>query len=88
MSWSISKREGKSGTRYRVTCRSKGHPLFSLTFDDYEAACHFIEEKEGEFTKNPEKFFAWRAALRAEMRRKGVKVQNHIRAPRLHIPVA
>ena len=88
MGWSITKRATKSGMNFRVRYRSKNIPMFSITFDDYDAACRFIEEKEGEFTQNPEKFFIWRATLRTEMRRKGIKVENNIIAPRLHIPFA
>ncbi len=82
---SISKRvwEPTGTITYRVQLKRKGMGSLSLTFDDYEAACGWLETNEKEFREDPEYYFEWRDSLLAEFRRKKVKVLDHIIFPKL-----
>lgn len=80
----ITKRSHPNGRiTYRVHLKRhrKGH--FSITFDDYDAACDWLKEHEQNFRENPDFYFKWRENLADEYRRKEVRVLNHILLPKL-----
>lgn len=82
----ISKRTNNNGEiRYRATVQLGGLPRFSLSFDDYDEACKWLEENEHQFRRDPGKYFAWREELRLRMRRDGVMKEGGIIRPRLKI---
>lgn len=82
---SISKRiYEKTGTvRYRVQLKKNGRGSLSITFDDYEAACDWLQANEKDFREDPEYYFEWRDSLINEYRRDKVKVKDHIVFPLL-----
>ena len=70
---SICKRVYNSGTvAYRIRIRAPNYPHFSLTFDDYDKACEFLDDFEAEFMKDPQRFFDWRDKQYRQMRKDGV----------------
>lgn len=82
---SISKRVyEKTGTiRYRVQLKKKGSGSLSITFDEYESACDWLDKHDKAFREDPEYYFAWRESLLNEYRRGKIKVKDHIILPRL-----
>lgn len=82
---SISKRVyEKTGTvTYRVQLKRKRKGSFSITFDEYEAACDWLEANEKDFRENPDYYFKWRDSLINDHRRDKVRVKNHIITPKL-----
>lgn len=80
---SIIKRVYPSGTiTYRVQLSSYKKGSFSLTFDDYEAACDWLDKHEERFKKDPNFYFQWRLELIKKYRREDVKVLNNILKPK------
>lgn len=81
---SISKRTYDNGVvRYRVQLKKFGKGSISITFDDYDAACDWLDKHDAAFRENPEYYFEWREKLISECRRKQMKVLDHIVCPRL-----
>lgn len=82
---SISKRVyEKTGTiTYRVQLKRKGMGSLSITFDDYEAACDWLQANEKDFREDPEYYFEWRESLINEHRRDKIKVKNNIITPKM-----
>lgn len=81
---SVTKRVYESGTvRYRVQLKKNQKGSFSITFDDYEAACDWLEEHEPKFRADPEKYFKWRDSLANKYRRQKQRIVDHIVLPRL-----
>jgi hypothetical protein len=75
----IDTRVLKNGViRYRVRIRHKGLPFFSMTFDDYGAACEWLESLESEYALYWEVCHKNKASLMKEMRRNQLKVHQHI----------
>jgi len=80
----IFERKYNSGTIIvRVMLRKKGSPPFCLSFQDWDAACDWLENNEEKFYKDPAKYFLWREKENEKMRRNRLKVyQGMIRRKR------
>ena len=75
----ITERQRKDGTSaYRVRFRVRGVPEFTLTFDDWDEACDWVEKNELEFVKDPDKFFKWREENYRVMRRERQYIRSHV----------
>ncbi len=82
---SIDKRILKDGTPYyRINIRVKGCPSFSLTFQEREAACDWIETHEYEFIKNPKKYLDWKKNEYNRMKRAGIKRLDGLFCPKFY----
>lgn len=80
---SLTERKHSSGrVTWRVVLRRKGIRTFSLTFDDIDTACDWIEKNEQLFYQNPDKYFKWRDEQVYSMQRKREYVRNHIVRPK------
>lgn len=79
----IFERKTASGNiKVRVVLRHKGFPRFNLTFDDWYAACLWVERHEDAYHEDPESYFRWRQSNYSEMRRNRERVRDHIAVPR------
>ena len=73
----------KGISTYRVTLRRRGCETFNLTFDDWKAACEWVEEHEESFFKDPQKYFEWKEVHHNAMRRERRTVRSNILRSRL-----
>ncbi len=75
----IWERKHESGrSTFRIRFKKKGIPEFSLTFDDWDVACEWVERNELSFYADPDKFFKWREENEIQMRRDRVKSKSNI----------
>lgn len=75
----INERERKNGdSTWKVAIRRKNVPEFYITFDNFRAACDWVEANEKKYMRNPAEYFAWRQDLMNEMIRKRVKSLQHV----------
>jgi hypothetical protein len=75
----ILERVRKNGeSTWKVAIRRECRPHFYLTFDNFDAACDWVEKNEKKYILNPEEYFAWRDDLMNLMIRKQVKSWKHV----------
>lgn len=76
---SVFERKHPSGrVSIRVLLRRKGYPSFSLSFDNWDSACDWVEENEEKYFQNPERYHKWRNQHDNISRRKKKNVFENI----------
>lgn len=81
---SIEERKHPSGRiTYKVYLRKRGIPSFTLTFDDIDVACDWMEENEAKYYKDPDKYIKWREDLYYQMNRSLKRTSKHILKPEM-----
>lgn len=71
--------------RFKVTLRHKGHPPFSLTFENRKAASDWLKKNEKKFYECPEFYLNWKLELFLKMQEKGMMVLDNIVKPKMRI---
>lgn len=82
---SVTVRTDKQTYSVRVVVKVKRKHIFSLTFDDWDAAVDWAEEHEERVLADPEWYMNWKAGLAKQMRRSNLKVKDHIIRPRVKV---
>jgi hypothetical protein len=67
---------------YRVRIRIRNKEVFTIGFDDKDAAQEWVSANEDDVLQDPERYVKWRHSLFYEMQLKGVDSLDHIRKPK------
>lgn len=74
--YEVKYKSGKIVTR--VQFRSSTAPSFSLNFDDWEAACEWVEANEEKYYLNPSHYLHWKRKINLKMKKENKEIYLHM----------